>query len=54
MEYPAAIYHVLHRSDQRKNIFRTNAGLELFLETLSGTCCKIDLAPLDQPALFKY
>jgi hypothetical protein len=42
MEDPAAIYQVRNRSDQRKNIFRTNAGFELFLETLSGTCCKTD------------
>ena len=35
IEYPGAMYHVMNRGNQRKNVFRKKANCETFLEKLS-------------------
>jgi len=36
IEYPAAIYHVMNRGDQREDIFRDDEDRQEFLSTLGG------------------
>ena len=42
IEYPGAIYHVLHRDDQRENIFKDDQDRRRFLSTLAEACAKTD------------
>ena len=40
VEYPGAVYHVLHRSDRREDIFRDHGDRQRFVDTLAGACDK--------------
>ena len=40
VEYAGAIYHVVHRGNQRQNIFRDDRDRQMFLSTLAETCGK--------------
>jgi len=42
VEYPRAIYHVMHRGDRREPIFRDEEDRKLFLLTLGQCCGKTD------------
>src|SRR2546427_3028788 len=42
LEYEGALYHIMSRGNQRADIFRTDADLELFLKTLGQACEKTD------------
>ena len=42
VEYPGAIYHVMHRGDRRESIFRDEEDRKLFLLTLGQCCGKTD------------
>jgi len=40
IEYPAAMYHVMNRGDQRKDIFGDDEDRQKFLSTLGEACGK--------------
>ena len=40
IESPDAVYHVMNRGNQRRNIFRDDADRRRFLETLGEACAK--------------
>ncbi len=42
IEYPGAIYPVLHRGDRREPIFRDVLDHKKFLTTLAEVCTKTD------------
>src|ERR1051326_2286157 len=42
VEFPGAIYHLMNRGDRGDDIFRDEADLERFLETLGEACAKTD------------
>ena len=40
LEYPSAVYYVVHRGDRREEIFRDDLDRERFLPTLVEACGK--------------
>jgi hypothetical protein len=42
IEYPGAMYHVMNRGDQRKDIFRDDDDREKFLSMLGEACGKTE------------
>jgi REP element-mobilizing transposase RayT len=46
IEYEGAIYHVLSRGNERRDIFRADADRRLFLKTLGDCCDRFDTDPL--------
>jgi len=42
IEYPGAMYHVMSRGDQRKDIFRDDHDRQKFLTTLGEACVKTE------------
>lgn len=40
IQYPGAVYHIIHRSDRQEAIFEDDSDRERFLETLGDVCLK--------------